>query len=234
MKIHINAGHGGKDPGACGNGLQEKNITLKVALMLGAYLEKEGFEVSYTRVVDEYFSPIDIAKKANSDGASLFISIHINASTSISANGIETLVYGLNGASGAIGNGIQEKLVEATGFTNRGVKARPDLVVLNSTKMDAVLIELGFISSKSDSFMLNQDSFLEKSAKAICRGVCIYYKGAMEMDNEKVQVPQWQEDGLKNLVEKGVIGDENYWNTKMTKEITVGEVVGLLGRLVSK
>ena len=49
---------------------------------------------------------------------------------------------------------------------------------------------------------------------------------------EKTEIPQWQTDGLKNLVESGIIIDEAYWSNKMDKSITIGEVLGLIGKLV--
>lgn len=236
MKIHINAGHGGKDPGACGNGLQEKNITLSVALLLGEELKKYGFEISYTRTTDTYIDPLNIAQKANGDGSDLFISIHTNAATSISANGIETLCYSLSGEESKIAQCVQSELITATGFTDRGVKERSDLVVLNSTSMPAMLIELGFITSKSDSIMIAKSNFQQRCAQAISKAIGEYYgiskvKEDGEMQ-EKTEIPQWQTDGLKNLVESGIIIDEAYWSNKMDKSITIGEVLGLIGKLV--
>lgn len=234
MKIHINAGHGGEDPGAVGNGLKEKDLTLKIALALGEKLQKMGFEISYTRITDKYIEPINIAKKANADKAGFFVSIHINGSTSISATGIETLVYSMSGTSSVIAEEIQKELCNSTGFKDRGVKPRPDLVVLNSTKMDAVLVEVGFITSKSDAYMLAQDSFLDKVAEAICRGITKYYKGEITVAEEKgKEIPQWQKDGLKALVKSGTVGDENYWVSRMSDNVTVGELVGLLGKMTT-
>lgn len=78
-KIWIDAGHGGKDSGAVGNGLVEKDWVLTVAKQIQNELMKAGFEVGMTRTNDTFYELSDRAKKANSFKADLFISIHFNA-----------------------------------------------------------------------------------------------------------------------------------------------------------
>jgi N-acetylmuramoyl-L-alanine amidase len=95
--IVIDAGHGGKDPGNLGNGYREKNIALKVALIVGSQLSKEkGIKVIYTRNKDVF---IDLWKRgdvANNAKADLFVSIHCDSHTS-NAYGAGTFVLGLRG-----------------------------------------------------------------------------------------------------------------------------------------
>lgn len=91
-KIVIDAGHGGKDPGAVGKGgTKEKTVTLSVALKLGKMIEdKTGVSVAYTRTTDEFVSLKNRTQFANSQNAKLFVSIHCNASKRRSAAGFET------------------------------------------------------------------------------------------------------------------------------------------------
>lgn len=78
--IVIDAGHGGHDPGAVANGVREKDINLKVALKLGAYLEELlGVKVVYTRTDDRFVELHERGHIANEAGAKLFISIHANS-----------------------------------------------------------------------------------------------------------------------------------------------------------
>lgn len=94
-KIVIDAGHGGKDPGAMANGIREKDIVLKVAKKLGGYIEENlGIDVVYTRTDDTFIELEERGKIANRQGAKLFISIHINAARSRSARGTETFFLG--------------------------------------------------------------------------------------------------------------------------------------------
>lgn len=97
-RVVIDAGHGGKDPGAIGAHSREKDITLAIALKTGGYIEKyiPDVEVIYTRTTDVFVELHKRAKIANDSKADLFISIHCNASKSTSASGTETYVMGLH------------------------------------------------------------------------------------------------------------------------------------------
>ena len=95
--VVIDAGHGGKDPGAIGYTLKlkEKNINLKAALKLGELLEKEqGVKVIYTRKKDVFIPLMDRADIANKARADLFISIHTNSAENRSSRGTETFTVG--------------------------------------------------------------------------------------------------------------------------------------------
>jgi len=97
-RIVIDAGHGGRDPGATGPGYTEADLTLDIALRLERLLAKEpGVEVVLTRRTDEYVALQERTAIANREGADLFVSIHANASRNRSARGVES--YLLNFAS---------------------------------------------------------------------------------------------------------------------------------------
>lgn len=96
--VVIDPGHGGKHPGAISkNGkYKEKEITLSIGLKLGALIKKNypGIKVIYTRTTDKYVDLDERANIANRNKADLFISIHINATKSVSVSGTETFVMG--------------------------------------------------------------------------------------------------------------------------------------------
>lgn len=100
--VVIDAGHGGKDPGAVSaNGkVYEKDVTLKVALMVGENITKNHPEVKvlYTRKTDVFVGLNDRARMANKADADLFISIHVNAAQNRSAKGAETYTLGIEEA----------------------------------------------------------------------------------------------------------------------------------------
>lgn len=149
--IMMDAGHGGQDPGAVYNGRQEKDDTLDLTLAIGEILQNNGINVEYTRTTDVYLTPISRAREANNADVNLFISIHRNSfPRDNEVSGVESLVYNLSGLKLEIAEEINEQL-EADGFVNLGVKARPNLVVLRRTKMPAVLVEVGFINSDTDN-----------------------------------------------------------------------------------
>ena len=96
--VVIDPGHGGKDPGAIGKRVKEKDVVLGIALKLGNYIKENipGVEVVYTRDKD-VFIPLDQrAKIANSNHADLFISIHANWINNSNVHGTETFVLGLH------------------------------------------------------------------------------------------------------------------------------------------
>lgn len=94
--VVIDAGHGGKDHGTHGKTLKEKDLALKIALKVGAYIEKNLPEVKviYTRKDDRYLALDERAAIANKAKADLFICIHANANKNVKAFGTETFVMG--------------------------------------------------------------------------------------------------------------------------------------------
>ena len=167
--IMLDAGHGGRDPGAVYNGRQEKDDTLALTLAVGELLQERGLDVLYTRTTDVYESPYQKAMEANQAGADFFISIHRNSSPEPNTySGVESLVYDKSGIKLEMAENINEQL-EAVGFTNLGVKERPGLVILRRTRIPAVLVELGFINSDTDNMLF--DNNFNDIALAIAEGI---------------------------------------------------------------
>lgn len=100
--VVIDAGHGGKDPGALGKKAREKDIALKVALQVGKLIKKRFPEVKvyYTRTTDKFVELQERAAIANRNRADLFISIHCNANNEKSIYGTETYTMGLHTSDG--------------------------------------------------------------------------------------------------------------------------------------
>ncbi|MFQ5480676.1 MAG: N-acetylmuramoyl-L-alanine amidase [Thermodesulfobacteriota bacterium] len=98
LLIVVDPGHGGKDPGAIGHrGLQEKNVTLKIARMVVKDLSRKlDSKVILTRKRDVYVALEERTAIANSRNADLFVSIHINSSRRRSATGVETYILNLS------------------------------------------------------------------------------------------------------------------------------------------
>lgn len=173
LKVFLDAGHGGKDPGAVGNGLQEKNITLPVALEVGKILQRHGITVGYTRTTDTYVSLDDRCKKANDFGADIFVSIHCNAFEKPSAHGVETYSH-IGSVKGAkLAKSIHDEVIKAKLYTrNRGTKTA-NFYVLRKTIAPAALIELAFITNKDDANLLRNKQ--TEFATAIAKGILNYF-----------------------------------------------------------
>ena len=171
VKICIDPGHGGADPGAVGpTGLREKDVNLAVGLKL-AELLKPIAEVKLTRTKDIAVSLKDRAQIANSFGCDYFISVHTNSFTDRKVGGVETWAYAKGGQGEKLAKAVQPELVKATGFANRGVKFNSGFAVLRDTKAPAILTETGFISNPAEEKLLKTAAFREKIAKAIAQGV---------------------------------------------------------------
>ena len=170
-KICIDAGHGGTDPGACNGALCEKDVVLEIALHLEKMLRTAGHETFMTRINDVFNTPAEKAFRANNTKADYFISIHCNASIQPSANGTETLVYELNGEGGRLAKQVQKSLLETLGTRDRGIKERKELIVINSTRMPAILVEVAFISNPEEKAMLLDAKKRKVIAQAIFTGV---------------------------------------------------------------
>ena len=167
--IMLDAGHGGRDPGAVYNGRLEKDDNLALVFAIGEILQNNGIDVQYTRTEDVYESPYEKAMEANNADVDFFISIHRNSfPTDNAVSGVESLVYDLSGLKLEMAENINSQL-ETIGFVNLGVKARPNLVVLKRTKMPAVLVEVGFINSDTDNKLLDEN--FEAVAQAIAAGI---------------------------------------------------------------
>ncbi|WP_252312088.1 N-acetylmuramoyl-L-alanine amidase [Sinobaca sp. H24] len=171
--ISIDAGHGGNDPGAVANGLQEKELNLDVALRVEKRLKDLGATVIMTRKTDTFIELGQRARIANDAKASSFISIHGNAFNA-SANGTETFHHPTSTEGRKLATALQTELIEELSTTNRGVKNN-DFAVLRLTNMPAALVELGFLTNTAEAQKLKSNEFREKSAIAIVNGLETYY-----------------------------------------------------------
>lgn len=177
-KVWLDFGHGGKDPGAIGNGLREKDITLSVGLKVGKELERHGIKVGYSRKNDKTISLNDRTKLANNFGANVFVSIHTNAFGDSKVQGVETFSYPTSKSGARLAKNIQDEVIKTKLYhRNRGLKTA-NFAVLRQTKMTASLIEMAFITNKQDANLLKnkQNEFAIAITKGILNHLGIKYK----------------------------------------------------------
>lgn len=197
MKVFLDAGHGGKDPGALGNGLKEKDINLSVALKIGDILKNHGVNVGYSRTTDVFVELQDRAIMANNFGADVFVSIHTNAAENINAKGVETFSYPGSVKGSRLAQAIQDSVLDDKLYTiNRGTKTA-NYAVLRLTNMPAALVELAFITNPQDADILRnrQDDLAVAVAKGILHYLGIQYvekktekQGEKELDTIKINL----------------------------------------------
>lgn len=168
--IIVDPGHGGHDPGTVGvSGIQEKDINLEIALKLASQLKSQGYDVIMTRDRDEYIDNHSRAKLANKKRGGLFISIHANAMENDNwTNGVQVLYYpDRDGINISLANKVLESILEKTGANNKGIVERKDLIVLNRTKMPAILVEAGFLTNPNEEELLKKPDYQDKIVEGI-------------------------------------------------------------------
>ena len=172
--VVIDPGHGGKDPGAVGFKLREKDVVLQLSKRMNDFFgEYEGVKVSLTRWNDKYLTLSERAKFANDRGADLFISIHNNAASS-DAHGFESFIYTYAGSTTANYQSIIHSYImfylSQHKIKDRG-KKKANFAVLRETKMPAILLENLFITNERENQLLRDEVFLDGLAKSIVEGV---------------------------------------------------------------
>ena len=180
MKVCLDPGRGGYDPGAVGNALLEKDITLDICLKLKPLLEYNRISVILTREGDfapghlendpngELWTRVKIAEEFKAD---LFVSVHINAG---GGTGVEVLIQGTGGQAEMVAGKVLSYLVQAGDWANRKVKTQ-NILVLRETSMPAIQTENGFIDNAMDVAKLKDPNFLQLLAVAHAKGICDYF-----------------------------------------------------------
>ncbi len=212
--VMVDAGHGGKDPGAQGFGLNEKDVNLRMAFILGKMLKQRGFKVLYTRTTDDFLALEERTALANGKKADLFVSVHCNAHTDPTMQGFETYSLNLARTPDAVRVAARENAV-ATGknisdlqmiltdlMLTSKIKESVDLAravhknglsvmrgkwrvvdhghreapfyVLMGAKMPSVLLEIGYITNKTEAARLKSDAYLKTLAQGIVQGIVGY------------------------------------------------------------
>lgn len=205
VTVMIDPGHGGTDPGhesGDKNLLNEKDLNLKIAQKLGAYLSENLSNVSvvYTRTDDSFPSLEERVNLANTKNVDYFISIHINGSPNKNIKGTESHVHSWDSkASVKLARCFEEEFKTRAGRKSRGVKDTDDrthsLQVLKETKMTSVLVECGFITNTSEAAYLNTSYGQDIIASALFRGLRTYLTEThKQIDFTKKAVEKKQEN----------------------------------------
>lgn len=170
-RIVVDAGHGGKDPGASAvDGTHEKDHNLRIAHVIAAQLRSAGAEVLMTRSGDEFISLDDRARLADRTHCDLFLSIHSDAAGNSEARG--ATVYRARGALAAsckLGRELQQALTNA-GFHHRGVKEAGFRVLVGHSR-PSLLLECGFLTNAQDTANLGDARWRDRLSGAVCQGV---------------------------------------------------------------
>lgn len=171
VKLYLDVGHGGSDPGAIGNGLKEKDLTLQIGKKINDLLKDyEGITVKMSRSTDKTLSLKQRTDEANKWGADLLLSIHINAG---GGTGFESFIYNgtVNNTTVKYRDIIHDEIMKVLkGVKDRG-KKRANFHMLRESKMPAIITENMFIDTKKDADKLKEQSFINKIAQGHVNGI---------------------------------------------------------------
>ena len=177
--ITLDAGHGGKDPGAVGlRGRREKDVTLAVTSRLALILQAAGVSVKQTRMDDRFLELHERAAIANAAGTDLFLSIHCNSAANRSASGFEVFTTPGQTEADPFATCLFQEFARAfPGKTKRMDTSDGDedkealFAVLRLAKMPAALFELDFLSNAAAEQWLSETQNQISMAEALADGV---------------------------------------------------------------
>jgi N-acetylmuramoyl-L-alanine amidase len=210
--VIIDAGHGGPDSGAVHAGVQEKDLTLDVALRVARIVRARGLKTVLTREGDEAVSLADRATIANRERNCIFVSIHFDDGARAAATGVQTFYaarkmpkHGViatwlpflqpvsnpdpNVESQSLAGLMQESLVARPQAVNRGIRAQQFYVVAN-VRHPAVLVEGGFLTNSDDVAKLKTEAYRERLATAISEGILRYSEIAGQQSSGAADQPR--------------------------------------------
>lgn len=161
-------------------GIREPDLTLDVSLRLRRLLRAAGVRVVMTRTRTSGTSMGNIARAriANDAGAALFLRVHADGASSVSARGTHTLTPALHrgwtddvyASSRRAATLVQTELVGALGFPDRGIQERSDFTGFNWADVPVILVEMGFMTSPPEDRALARPAVRRRAALGLCRG----------------------------------------------------------------
>lgn len=232
VKIFLDPGHGGNDPGAAGNGLLEKNLTLAISLRIRKFLaEYNNVQVRMSRETDKTLTLGQRTDMANSWGADYLISVHINAGR---GTGYEDFIHtSPSRASITYQNIMHEEIMQQTRWgVDRG-KKRGNLHMVRASNMPAILTENGFIDNASDAAKLKQSSFLDNIARGHVNGLVEIFRLKKSTPERKLSGMkpnwanwQWEEAEaiFRKAREQGILNSDEWEKKAAAKNLTFDEL----------
>lgn len=182
--VVLDAGHGGSDPGSLGKDesgekvlAYEKDMNLKITLMVADMLRENGVEVELTRSEDVYVGLAERAEFANGKNAALFVSIHNNSIPQPEYKGSMVLFYATSTKGKMLAKNILDEMVKSAGTIDRGLRDGTNMAVIRRTDMPAVIVECGCLTNQEELANLMDDAFLKKLAEGITSGIIKTMRG---------------------------------------------------------
>ncbi|WP_375477857.1 N-acetylmuramoyl-L-alanine amidase [uncultured Jatrophihabitans sp.] len=169
-RIVLDAGHGGTDPGVEADGLSEAEITWDLVSRLDGRLTALGVRTWPTHGPANGATDEQRAQLANAVGADLVLSLHVDGAPSPRAHGVATYYYGAGESSSTIGERLADlalrEIVARTGMSDNRIHGKT-WALLRLTRMPAVRVELGYLTSPRDRSLLRDPAFRDTVAEGL-------------------------------------------------------------------
>lgn len=185
----VDAGHGGTDLGATANGINEKDVALKISKKIKDLSSQYGVDVILTRDNDVFMSPQEKSTFANNQNADAFISVHVNSagSTMPTGAGFEVLLSpdnkNLAAKNQLLGSALLQNISKSFTAASALQQPKTSIWVLKNSNVPAALIECGYITNATDALNLKDDAKVELMAKKILEGVAAYANNTVNAAN---------------------------------------------------
>lgn len=236
FKVFLGVGHGGSDPGAVANNMEEADINLTMALACYDELIRHNIDVKLSRMSDEDDPLPEEIEECNAFNPDLAVDIHTNAG---GGDGFEVYhtIYG--GTGKTLAENINAEIISA-GQNSRGIKTRKSDVTgkdyygfIRQTLCPAVIVEIGFIDNKTDLQDFDEQAEQIKFGKAYAHGILKTLGVEIMTDTPQTPVQDetkhWAYPYYKSLVDKGIEINEMDFD----RPITRGETFAMLDRVIN-
>ncbi|WP_165501683.1 M56 family metallopeptidase [Pedobacter frigiditerrae] len=210
----LDAGHGGKNKGAEVKGYTEKDITLTMSNKIKALAEASGIRVVTTRPSDENVS---INDRTKAEGT-ILLSLHLNSSLKATANGIEMITSGSYNndlklpKSNSITYYLYKELKNITGIKVNNKPKLSNILLLNQSPIPGILLEMGYLTNKSDFDFITNEKKQDELAKLIVAGILVY--------KEKLPASEEMRAKFKKSYEEFNVKYTAWKNSELYKKLT--------------
>ena len=187
--IYLDAGHGGADSGAISNNIYEKNLNLEIVDKLESELLSRGAIVLLTRDGDYDLSTTNINRKKddlysrvkliNNSNCDMYISIHLNSTTSTKWRGLQIFYSSINENNKLLAETINNSLIKDIKNV-REIKKSNNYYMYKNITTPGILIEVGFLSNPNDKYLLKQEEYQYKLVSSITDGIVNYFTGKFD------------------------------------------------------
>ena len=244
-KVFIGVGHGGKDGGAVGNGFEEADLNLAIALACNDELKRHGVNVKMSRYKDEDDGTNEEVAECNAFAPDYAIDIHNNAG---GGDGVEIFHHYGGGKGKTLAQNVLNEIV-AIGQNSRGLKTRKNEYgkdyygFIRSTSAPAIIVECAFIDNKTDIKIIDTAAEQKAMGVAIAKGILKTLGIAYKKEETKVnktkfkdesKMSSWAIASIKEVSDAGIMNGDTDGNFRPKDTLTREEAAVIVARLLKK